>query len=576
MRRRFWVVKNFMCFGLLILAVCSGCGAGGGASSTHGGSTPVAGAPYVLYTDILSGPTSGGENGKGTYLSVFGMNFGANGLGSTVRVYINGVEVDNYRSLGVSKGRADIQQITVQVGALGGAAQGVALPIKVVVNGVASNTDHSFTPNPGRILFVDNVNGNDATAVPGDITHPYRHVGLTTAGAGAFDVALPGDMMVMRGTGTPWTDVADNDLYFIRFKGKNGTSPTGSAGSGPFTLMTYPGEDVFIDLPPGTGAAGGISGVDTTSYSGGRWITLAGMRIEAGGNAGPIAVQIAGDHWRIVNNELTAATGLPTAKAAGINGNGTNSYWVGNHIHAIYGSPVSLEEHGIYIDGDGSYEIAYNVIEDVQGGSGFQIYVNGGNGSDFCSNVSFHHNLIHGVAKHGINIADGSQNAIQVYDNVVYNTVQAGLRFNTNTLHGAKIWNNTFAGTNSNGSTYDGVMTNDWNLPADALDLENNIFIPANSATPYEGGSVGLATGMGTLSHNLYFGGSGSIAFDQAPIVGDPGFVAAGSDYHLVAGSKAIDAGSAAVSSLVQTDYDVLTVRPQGKGFDIGAYEFKP
>jgi hypothetical protein len=254
----------------------------------------------------------------------------------------------------------------------------------------------------------------------------------------------------------------------------------------------------------------------------------------------------------------------------------TSSYWVGNHIHAIHGSPVALEEHGIYIDGDGSYEIAYNVIEDVRGGSGFQVYVNGGNGSDFCDDVVLHHNLIHGIAKHGINIADGSQNRFQIYDNVVYDVLQAGLRFNTNTLHAARIWNNTFAATNKNGNTVNGVITNDWDFPADALDLENNIFSPASSAIPYQGGSVGVSTGIGNVSHNLYFGGAGSTSFDAAPVAGDPLFETPGSDYHLRAGSPAIDAGSAAASVLVTTDYDVLTVRPQGAGFDIGAYEYKP
>src|SRR6266480_5399849 len=67
--------------------------------------------PLVLYTDILSGPNSGGENNKGAYLSIFGKNFGATGLGTTTKVYINNVEVDNYRYLGTSHGRTDIQQI---------------------------------------------------------------------------------------------------------------------------------------------------------------------------------------------------------------------------------------------------------------------------------------------------------------------------------------------------------------------------------------------------------------------------------------------------------------------------------
>ncbi|HTP30402.1 MAG TPA: choice-of-anchor Q domain-containing protein [Anaeromyxobacteraceae bacterium] len=580
MRTRWWTMHGTGFVLLLALVGSGGCGKGQGG----GGAAPppvqvippVAGAPYVLYTDILSGPTTGGENGKGAYLSIFGMNFGATGLGSSVRVFVNDVEVDNYRYLGLPRGRPDIQQITVQVGALGNPAQGVALPIKVVVDGVASNVDHTFIPNPGRMLFVDNVSGDDATAVPGDVHHPYRHVGLTGSTTSAFGAAQPGDIIVMRGTGAPWVDLAYNDSYFLRFKGKNGSAPAGSAGTGPFTLMAYPNEDVFIDLPPSTGAAGGIAGVDTTAYAGGQWISIADLRIEAGGDAGPIAVQIAGDHWRIVNTELTATTGLPTAKAAGINGNGTNSYWVGNHIHAIYGSPVNLEEHGIYIDGDGSYEIAFNVIDDVKGGSGFQIYVNGGNGSDSCNSVSLHHNVIHGIAKHGINVADGSQNAIQVYDNLVFDVVQAGLRFNTNTLHGAKIWNNTFANTNTNGSSYQGAITNDWNLPADALDMENNIFSPTTSATPYSGGSVGLSAGVGRVTHNLYYGGAGAASFDSAPVSGDPRFATPGSDFHLAPDSHAIDAGSTAVSSLVSTDYDVLTVRPQGRGFDIGAYEHKP
>src|SRR6185312_14952094 len=135
----------------------------------------VSGAPLVLYTDVSSGPNSGGENNEGAYLSIFGTNFGNTGLGSTVKVYIGGTEVNSYRYLGPSRGRADVQQITVQIGSLGSPPAGTALPVKVVVNGVASNTDQTFTVNPGRMLFVSQ-SGNDSTAVAGDITHPYRHV----------------------------------------------------------------------------------------------------------------------------------------------------------------------------------------------------------------------------------------------------------------------------------------------------------------------------------------------------------------------------------------------------------------
>ncbi|MHB8816021.1 MAG: putative Ig domain-containing protein, partial [Steroidobacteraceae bacterium] len=107
----------------------------------------IAGAPLILYTDVASGPNSGGENNDGAYLSIFGKNFGSTGLGSTVKVYIGGTEVSGYRYLGPSRGRPDIQEISVQVGSLGSPTPGTALPIKVVVNGVASNTDLTFTVN---------------------------------------------------------------------------------------------------------------------------------------------------------------------------------------------------------------------------------------------------------------------------------------------------------------------------------------------------------------------------------------------------------------------------------------------
>ncbi|QBB69319.1 hypothetical protein ELE36_02415 [Pseudolysobacter antarcticus] len=528
--------------------------------------------PVVMYTDIASGPNSGGENNHGVYLSIFGKNFGSNGLGSLVKVKIGGVEVDNYRYLGPSKGRADIQQISVQIGALGNPTPGILLPVQVLVNGIGSNVDQSFIVNPGRLLFVDNVNGNDSTAIAGDITHPYRHVQMADTTKAAYGAMLPGDIIVMRGTGTAWTD-AGNDTYFTKFIYKNGTAPSGITGSGPLTVMAYPNEDVFINVAGAT-RKGALSGIDTTSgIDGGLWITIADLRIESGGNAGAIAVQIDGDHWRIVNNELTAATATNTAKAAGINGNGTNSFWVGNHIHDIAGG-VAQENHGIYIDGDGSYEIAYNTIEHVSGGNGMQIYVNGGNGSDYGNNVNFHHNLVHDISKHGINIADGSQNNIKLWNNVVYNTTFASLRFNTNTLHGAKIYNNTLFNADTSGSSNYGAITNDWNLPSDALDMQNNIVWPANGMA-YTDGSVGISAGIGTINKNLWFGGIGGYTFDTHPVTGNPLFVSASNaDFHLQPLSAAIDVGSAAVSTLLSNDFDIVVPRPSGSLIDIGAHEY--
>lgn len=550
-------------------------------SATFAAATVASGAPNVMYTDLVSGPTSGGEGNLGAYLTIFGKNFGtASGLGTTTRVFIGNAEVASYRSLSASKVFAaqGIQQIVVQVGGLGGAAQGVALPVTVLVGGVVSNSDHRFMPNPGRMLYVDNVAGNDATAVPGDINKPYRYVqtpALYTGGAWA--VVQPGDIIVMRGHGnaSPWTDVGF-EKYFMRYRNKSGKAATGVAGTGAIALLGYPGEDVYIRGTVAGGMSSGcISGINGQSFPGmGQWAVISNLRLDCEGYDGPISQQIFGHHWRVINNDLAASTaprsGSNIPRMAGITGNGNNAVWYGNHIHDIQGS--AQECHGIYIDGDGSYDIAYNHIHDIRDGNGFQVYVNGGNGSDYASNISLHHNLIHNVSKHGVNIADGASNNVKVWNNLVYNVQYAGIRFNTNSLHGAKIFNNTFYNTNlARGSQY-GAITNDWNFPSDALDIQNNIFYVV-SGTPYNSGSNGVPKGVGTIARNLWFNGSGSTAFDSAPILADPQFVAPGTDFHLRAGSPAIGVGlrPSAVTSLVTHDFDL---KARGSLLDLGAFQY--
>jgi hypothetical protein len=587
--RRSWRHFSLVLFSILLM---TGCGSGGGSGSfTVGGTTTtvasttttttpasLSGVPYVVYTDIVSGPTSGGEGNNGAYLSIFGQNFGSSGLGTTTKVYIGSVEVASYRYLGAAK-VSNMQQITVQVGSLGGAAQGVALPIKVMVNGAASNTNVTFMPNPGRLLYVDNVAGNDTTAVPNDITHPYRYVqtpALYTGGA--WPVAQPGDMIILRGHGNanPWTDVGFEN-YFMRYRDKSGSAPTGVSGTGPIVLMGYPGEDAYIHGTIAGGMTGGcVSAINGQTYPGkGQWAVISNLRMDCEGYDGPVSEEIYGDNWRVVNNELSASTaprsGSSAPKMAGITGNGSNSVWYGNHIHDIQGS--SQECHGIYIDGDGSYDIAYNQIHDIRDGNGFQVYVNGGNGSTVANNISFHHNLIHDVSKHAINIADGTKNNVKVWDNIAYNAQFAAIRFNTTDLNGAKFYNNTFYNTNLAGSSFYGALTNDWNLPANSIDVENNIFYVATN-TPYNSGSVGVSASMGTFAHNLWYNGSGSVSIDSVPITGNPLFVTPGADFHLQAGSAAIGTGStaAAVDALVVNDYE-LKAR-NAASMDIGALKF--
>lgn len=555
--------------------------------------TPVAtGNEQILFTDVASGPTTGGENNDGAYLSIFGRNFGTDP--SAIRVLIGGIPVARIMSVGLARvaGGASpalpLEQITVQVGALGNPTlNGTPLPIVVqrISDGTLSNSDITFTPNKGRMLYVS-LNGSDTTAVAGDISRPWRHVqssSMHPSVKAAYDNALPGDFIVM--LGGVWQDKG-YDGYFMRARYQTGSAPKGTSG-GPITLMGYPGQDVFLDMTYAVSEEGGLTGTDNTQFPGaGNWFTVSNLRIEGGGNAGPIALQIQEDHWRIVNNEMTAVTGTLTAKAAGVNGNGTNIVVEGNWVHSIYcgvknGLPdpsSPLQNHGFYVDGNGSYEFAYNLLENIYGGNGFQVYVNGGNGSTIADNVSFHHNVVHGTGKHGINLADNTQSNITVYDNLVYNTQHAGLRLNSTLFKGVAIYNNTFYNTNLGGDIAEGIITNDDPING-GIAIANNIFYP-NGSYAYIAGAEGYSSSYKIeMSNNLWYGGIGS-AYGANAYASKPLFLAPGTDFHLESTSPGVNDGTSAagatntptVSALVTSDLDDVT-RPVHGAYDIGAYE---
>ena len=243
------------------------------------------GAPVIVATDFVAGPTSGGENNLGAYLTVFGTNLGNfSDWGNTSHLYIGGVEVANYRFLQPVIGGANnkpaalmgVQALGVQVGSLGGAAAGSVLKIDmtVKVNGVdthpANPTNGSgqytdlmtkydgtadaltWTVQPGSIIFVDINSGNDNNS--GTITSPMQHVQSADGVHGALRMASgdtskdgtpPGTWVVVRGgnysfSGTAFTGSGDGWFIANLFR-IGGTAPTGAANRGPICITSYPG-----------------------------------------------------------------------------------------------------------------------------------------------------------------------------------------------------------------------------------------------------------------------------------------------------------------------------------------------
>jgi len=502
-----------------------------------------AGGPHIFYTDIVSGPNTGGEGNNGAYLTLVGNGFGAARGASTVT--INGAAVAAYKQWSDTK-------ITVQPGA--GASSG---PIRITVGGTTySHPSITFTVVPGKIFFVA-LNGNDTGGVIGDIGHPFRTI-QTVLDRADFG---PGDHAVVRGGN--WSDIFTQYDSFFSIHHKSGTA------AAPLVVMGYPTETVNLVR---TTQRRGIHSFATDGH-----FVIANFHLQLNQSPGSIGIAPGTVDVRVVNNEVQGMY-EDSGGAAAIDGSGKQYRIFGNHVHDNGGSKLY---HALYFDGrdlsgPDDIEIAYNHIHHQTGGRGVQIY---GDTGTLIKNVRVHHNLIHDIALDGILFSRDTATGLAAYDNVVYRTAVAELRgpsSDIGTSGGcirfadphtvAEVYNNTFVDCATDGDADSGAFRFD---DASSVTLRNNIVVGkyTNGSTP-PAGSIS--------SNNLWFSAGAPPAWDTSARNGDPLFVnAAARDYHLGAGSDAIDRGSPNVSGVVTTDFDA-TPRPLGAGYDIGAYEFTP
>jgi len=524
---------------------------------------PVAGAPWVRYVDTVTAPTTGGENSLGGYLSIFGSNFGsASGLGTTTKVFIGGSEVANYRYLGAAKvgSQLGLQQLTVQVGNLGGLAVGTSAPVLVVVNGVPSNMDATFTPTSGKVWFVSPT-GNDSTAVAGDITHPLRYMQNMTTSTGAYFKMGAGDQVVLRG-GT-WNDTNGVDTTWMRF-GAGSAARNGTAKAW-IHITAYPGpikgnaiEDVHYTTP--AGASGGIAGPwSAIAGTSGEYVAVSNLRMDVAGgaarDAAPINFQYTAGHWRVVNNELGpwVAGNSAVLNAAGISGHGDTMLIYGNHIHDIAGLS-DLQNHGIYADTTAqNWEVAYNWINNMTGGSAIQFNDNEGGAGSYAlphggtwagfTGIKIHHNWLQNAAKYGVNFNDQQSSKAGTYsgmiwDNVIIGTALPPLRINS-TQPVQQLWfaYNTMydcmTTTSGTGNGY--VRAEGWSAQSGVNNLfYDNIFAfgpdtVAGTQWFVDAGGTAASTTTYSFKNNLYSAGTQlpnlfSTIGDLLGLSGDPLF----------------------------------------------------
>lgn len=592
----------------------------------------------LLYTDTNQGATTGGEDNKGHYLTIYGHNLAPNfaALGTTHRVYIGGVEVDNYRYLqpavgvaGGSRGNGifqtwGVQALCVQVGALTGLTQGTEYAIDIKESGVstpinatsggflldADGLNISFIPNPGATVFVA-LTGNDANA--GTIAAPLEHLQAGTTLAGltgalwntrgsssppAANACQPGTQIVLRGG-----DYGAHTAYetrWARFQRITGILPTGSLGSGRIHITAYPGPaggnaPEAVEWIGQSGSRGGLHWCDTARgsveanpYGGtgyGKHIHVSNIKVQpyataAATDASPINFQTGGDYARVVNCEAewrTLETGVNAQRAGGISGNGIGIKVYGCYVHDIYGDPAQNLNHGMYIDGNANCAkdciFAYNVFKNITAGNGMQAFNQVA--ADFLTGNIFHHNWIETTNKHGINLS-ASCESIHVYCNVVIDAGGWGIVSQSQTASGAlEIEYNTVYGW-ARVETTRGALGSTANLASGTSRFRNNVCaqVGGRGATGYT--FFAPNGGDCTASNNLWYDFSGNLVAAPAgdpTRFGDPLFVdKAALDLRLAAGSPALDVGSAAMTSVGLYDF-FNQPRTVNTTKDIGAIE---
>ncbi|MFN0062052.1 MAG: right-handed parallel beta-helix repeat-containing protein [Myxococcaceae bacterium] len=367
--------------------------------------------------------------------------------------------------------------------------------------------------------------GNDGNSCESaQSTTPSLQKGTLSAGVACLSA---GDTLWIRGgTYTGSLNVIDSQTFRV---------PSATSWLNPVTIGGFPGDSVTL-VPPYN-----VSGIRLTtgapSYLIIQDLSIDMQNSSAGSDADAVYLHTA-HHNRLLRLEVKNSWN------SGIHfGNDTSFNEVlGCRIHdngdAANGPPWG---HGLYITAsDNLFE--NNSVYDNEG-YGFHIYNNHGPHLDPSRNV-VRNNRVYGNGVHhsqgfGLVIAWGTEN--QVYNNLFYGN-RAGISVYTDASN-STVYNNTVYGNVSEGIALQ--------YYGSGLTIRNNISYGNGINLVDNGGSE-----TPTIDHN---------------VTSDPNFVnAAAHDFALRAGSSARDTGLA-IPTLIN-DF-IYTRRPQGSGYDVGAFE---
>lgn len=566
-----------------------------GPFSILAGTASAASPPVLRFSDLINGPRTGlGDGlGQGAIVTVWGNNLGS--ARGTSRVYVG--------TPGASFAEAAYYYYWKNAdGALpGGPAplyeshkmQEVAFSIPstaptgsqqiwVEVGGAVSNTRPFNVTASGKIFFVS-PGGNDSNA--GTWVSPWETL-TCSMGSGCTVSPAPtaGDIVYYVGVsatlGNHEGDCRDRD---------------GSANN-LVGFVAYPNTSVSL-----TGGLGGSNWSNQCSY-----VVISKFLVRDDVN--PFSSM---PYSRLIGNAATQVTCADGSAGAfyGWQRELEGARLLGNYVHDFGCDTTSNQEHATYFTGRdlsgtgpfvlaAPFELGWFYLKDNRARQGIHIYDEHGCFSVHGGPVLVHDNVVVNQVQSCFEVNVGgcspgysmdSQTEIDFYDNVCINTGRSGgtsaatqaVWIGAGDNHGLmKVYNNTIDGYSESGCTDAscvalnvGSWMSDGAFPG-TLEWKNNIVVDTQGQPFYNGyhGEAPAAAGG-----NLWYSSRGNRAaptWDTGPMVNtNPLLADAGAnDVSLQSGSPAIDKG-VDTSPVVVRDI-AGTSRPQGSGYDIGAYEY--